>query len=77
VPTLSIKNASEEVVEALRRRASRNRRSLQGELLSIVEAAAREPEPGGPEAALALVRYLGLQSPAESAAIIRAARDGR
>ncbi|HEU0216003.1 MAG TPA: hypothetical protein VFQ90_05040 [Stellaceae bacterium] len=38
---LSIKNASEEVVAALKLRAKRNHRSLQGELMAIIEEAAR------------------------------------
>ena len=39
---LSIKNAPEDLVARLRARAARHHRSLQGELLAIVEAAARE-----------------------------------
>jgi plasmid stability protein len=39
---LSIKNASDEVVAALKLRAQKNHRSLQGELMAIIEAAARE-----------------------------------
>ena len=39
---LSIKNASDEVVTALKLRAQKNHRSLQGELMAIIEAAARE-----------------------------------
>jgi plasmid stability protein len=41
---LSIKNASDEVVAALKLRARQNHRSLQGELMAIIEAAAREGE---------------------------------
>jgi plasmid stability protein len=37
---LSIKNAPDEVVAALKLRARRNHRSLQGELMAIIEAAA-------------------------------------
>lgn len=36
---LSVKNVPDELAESLRQRASRNRRSLQRELLSILEAA--------------------------------------
>ena len=36
---LSIKNVPEDIVEPLRRRARRNHRSLQGELLVILEQA--------------------------------------
>jgi plasmid stability protein len=38
---LSIKNAPDDVVDYLRRRAARHHRSLQGELLSILEDVAR------------------------------------
>ena len=37
---LSVKNVPDELAERLRRRAAANRRSLQRELLSILEAAA-------------------------------------
>jgi plasmid stability protein len=37
---LSIKNASDEVVAALKLRAQQNHRSLQGELMAIIEDAA-------------------------------------
>ncbi|MEJ0017374.1 MAG: Arc family DNA-binding protein [Acetobacteraceae bacterium] len=36
---LSIKNAPDDVVLRLRERAARNHRSLQGELMAIIEAA--------------------------------------
>lgn len=39
---LSIKDVPEAVAERLRRRAARNHRSLQGELMAIVEQAAAE-----------------------------------
>jgi len=39
---LSIKNASDEVVAALKLRAQQNHRSLQGELMAIIEAAAAD-----------------------------------
>jgi plasmid stability protein len=39
---LSIKNASDEVVAALKSRARQNHRSLQGELMAIIEAAAMD-----------------------------------
>lgn len=74
---LSIKNAPEHVVERLRRRAERNRRSLQGELLAIIEAAADEERTAAPGDVLAEVRRLGLSTPSEAAAMIRADRDGR
>jgi len=75
--TLSIKNAPDDVVEQLRRRARRHHRSLQGELLSIIEAAARQETAASPADILAEIRRLGLNTPAESAALIRADRDAR
>ena len=36
---LSIKNAPDDVVQRLRERAARNHRSLQGELMAIIEEA--------------------------------------
>ena len=74
---LSIKNAPDQVVERLRRRAKRHHRSLQGELLAIIEAAVREDQPTTPADVLAEVRRLGLRTPSEAAALIRADRDGR
>jgi antitoxin FitA len=72
---LSIKNAPDDVVRRLRRRAERHHRSLQGELLAIIEAAARSEQELSPAELLAEVRRLGLSTPGNSAAIIRADRD--
>ncbi len=72
---LSIKNAPDEVVQRLRQRAARHHRSLQGELLAIIEEAARSEQELSPAELLAEVLCLGLNTPADSAAIIRADRD--
>lgn len=48
MPNLSIKDVPEEVAEALRQRAARNHRSLQGELMAIIHLAV---QPAGPAAA--------------------------
>ena len=72
---LSIKNAPDDVVRRLRLRAKRRHRSLQGELLAIIEAAALSEQELSPAELLAEVRRLGLNTPADSAAIIRAERD--
>ncbi len=74
---LSIKNAPDGVVDRLRRRAERHHRSLQGELLAIIEEAVRDEDALTHAELLSVVRRLGLHTPAESAAIIRADRDGR
>jgi plasmid stability protein len=42
---LSIKGVPEAIAQRLRRRAQRNHRSLQGELMAIIEQAAAEPAP--------------------------------
>lgn len=42
MPNLSIKDVPEQWAEALRQRAARNHRSLQGELMAILERAASE-----------------------------------
>ena len=39
MPNLSIKDVPESLAESLRQRATRNHRSLQGELMSIIESA--------------------------------------
>ncbi|HEX4170951.1 MAG TPA: Arc family DNA-binding protein [Acetobacteraceae bacterium] len=75
---LSIKNAPDEVVQRLRERAARNHRSLQGELMAIIEEAVR-PRPArhlSVQEVLAEARKLGLPRRDEAAAIIRADRDG-
>lgn len=55
---LSIKNVPDNVVERLRARAARHHRSLQGELLAIVEAAVSPPAPPTPPEVLAEIRRL-------------------
>jgi len=76
---LSIKNAPDEVVKRLKARAARHHRSLQGELMAIVETAAREEEAGilTPAQILARVRAAGVRSPADSVRVIRRLREGR
>jgi plasmid stability protein len=85
---LSVKNVPEALADRLRRRAERNRRSLQKELLSILEAAADER---GVSAALApspptslsieevaeRARRLFPRGTRSSVEVIRAMRDGR
>lgn len=76
MPTnLSIKNAPDHIVTRLRERARRHHRSLQGELLAIIENATREDQPSTPSDVLAEVRRLGLETPVEAVSIVRANRD--
>src|SRR5271166_4732099 len=74
---LSIKNAPDDIVRRLRQRAERHHRSLQGELLAIIEEAVRPERSLSPGELLAEVRRLGVRTPPESAAIIRTDRDRR
>jgi antitoxin FitA len=73
---LSIKNAPDEVVARLKARAARHHRSLQGELMAILEDAVA-PSRLTPDEVLSRVRQLGLSTPASAAAMVREDRDGR
>jgi plasmid stability protein len=74
--SLSIKNVPEEVAAQLRERAKRHHRSMQGELLAILEEAA---EPGKLTLAQAeqRLRALNFQTGDESTTWIRELRDAR
>lgn len=74
--TLSIKTVPDDTVRRLRVRAERHHRSLQGELLAILEAAVCEPAPLSPADLLAEVRRLDLATPTEAALMVREMRDG-
>ena len=76
--SLSIKNVPDEVVEKLRMRAQRNRRSLQGELLDVIEKAADETPALTIEEVYERAKARGLTSRAgESVRIIRKMRADR
>jgi len=72
---LSIKNVPDDVAERLREQAKRNHRSLQGELLSIIEAAVPSGQQLSVHEVRERVRALGIQSDTDSTPIIRADRD--
>ena len=74
---LSVKNVPDDVAKALRRRAAKNRRSLQGELLVILEETVAGEKGLSPAQLLRQIRSLGLRTPQESARIIRGARDAQ
>ena len=75
---LSIKNVPEELAAQLRERAKRHHRSLQGELLAILEEAVTgSPRRLTLEEAYRRVEELGLRTGPESATMIREDRDGR
>ena len=75
--SLSIKNVPDDVVERLRARAARNRRSLQGELLDLIERAADELPTISARKVYERIRKLNLPAGENSADIIREMRDAR
>ena len=73
---LSVKDVPDDIAEALRERARQNHRSLQGELMAMLETHAR----ARPFRALELwqeIQKLGLRTPNESTQWIREDRDSR
>jgi plasmid stability protein len=75
--SLSIKNVPDDVLERLRARAARNRRSLQGELLDLIERAAAEVPTISAREVFDRIRKLNLPAGESSADIIREMRDAR
>ncbi len=74
--TLTIKRVPEELVRKLRRRAARHHRSIQGELLTLLEDAISPRELSIGELH-SEIQALGLRTPAESVRMIREDRDAR
>jgi plasmid stability protein len=74
--TLSIKKVPERVVKRLKRRAAIHKRSLQGELMAVLEEAT---SPGSltVEELRAAVRQFGPPVPGDSTKMIREDRDAR
>jgi plasmid stability protein len=74
---LSIKNVPDRLADRLRERAREAHRSLQGELMAILEEAVYGRDPLTPREALDLIRSWGLSTGQTGAAMIRADRDAR
>ena len=74
--SLSIKTVPDDLARALRQRAERNHRSIQGELMHILESAVR-PGPFRAQELVQRIQALGLKSSDSSTAIIRKHRDER
>jgi len=71
-----VKNVSDDLADALRGRAKRNHRSIQGERMAILE----ESLTARPFRAFALldrIRAMGLETPDEAAGMLRRERDAR
>ena len=75
--SLTIRNIPVHILERLKERAKRNHRSMQGEIIAILELAAIAPKRKSIDEVFAAMKATGLTSSAESAAIIRADRDAR
>jgi len=74
---LSIKNVPDPIAERLRQRAKRSHRSLQGELMVILEEAVYGEKKISPTELLEKVRETGLRTAATSASFVREDRDAR
>ena len=72
--TLSIKGVPRDVADRLKERAARNHRSLQGELMTILEDATRTVTV---DDLAAFATRIGLRTPSDAAAIVRRDRDAR
>ena len=72
---LSIKNVPDDLAEKLRHRALKNHRSLQGELMAILEETLSKRERLTPSQLLMKVRKMKLQTESDSARWIREDRD--
>lgn len=74
---LSIKNVPDELADRLRRRAEASHRSMQGELMAILESSLTPRQPLTPRQVLERARDLDLETPREAAADLRRERDDR
>lgn len=74
---LSIKNVPDDLARRLRERAAASHRSMQGELMAILEEALDQDRRLSPREILARARELGLRTEREAADMIRDDRDGR
>lgn len=72
--SLSIKDVPDDLARALRARAKRNHRSIQGELMDLLETSLK-PRPFRAAALLREVRALRVKTPAESVEMIREDRE--
>jgi len=76
LPDLSIKNVPAEVLDRLKVQAKKNHRSLQGELMTILERAAQQKR-SSLEALHSRITELGVRTGSESVKFVREDRDAR
>jgi antitoxin FitA len=74
---LSIKNVPDAIAVKLKERAARHHRSLQGELMAIIEEAIKEQPRLTLDEIWERGNRLGLSTPSESVQMIREDRDKR
>ena len=74
---LSIKNVPDHIADQLRRRASKHHRSLQGELMSILEETVSKEETLSSVDFLNELRRLDIRTPTEASGFVREDRDAR
>ena len=74
---LSIKSVPEELVEKLRKRAEKNHRSLQGELMTILEENLMGTLSLSSSEAIKKLREFNLKTKSDSVKIIRSDRNSR
>ena len=74
---LSIKNVPEDLADQLRQRAARHHRSLQGELLAILEETLSKDEVITPAQLLLKIKEMELRTASDSALWVREDRDAR
>ena len=75
--SLSIKNVPNDIAEKLRSRAAKSHRSLQGELLAILEESVVSEREVTPLEFMKYLKTSKLKTPAESAKFVREDRDAR
>jgi plasmid stability protein len=74
---ISIKNVPDELAAQLKARAARNHRSLQGELMAILESVAQNPPQLSLDDIWEQGKQLELTTPSASAEWVREMRDAR
>jgi plasmid stability protein len=79
MPSLTIKNLPEQLLEGLREEAAMNRRSLNQEVIARLENSVARPAARDARALLERIRALRgrIQSPVDDALLRRARREGR
>jgi antitoxin FitA len=78
MPSLTLKNIPEQKLEMLKRKAQEHHRSLQGEMMHLIDEALNAPKNQLTlEGALARAKAMGLGGPNESTRMIREDRDAR